>query len=100
MREEQFWKKVKLILKGRGYTQKQAAMACGVSLGTFYGWIAKGILPPVENSVFLARFLGVNVEYLVTGKKPDAADRIQKLSAILKKAETELMELRRLCGLA
>ena len=96
MVEEKFWKRVKLILKERGYTQKQAAAACAVPLGTFYGWIAKNILPPVLNCVFLSRFLGVSVEYMVTGKKPNAAERIQKITAILKKTETELMELRRL----
>ena len=96
MKEEYFWKRVKLILKERGYTQKQTAMACGVPLGTFYGWLAKSILPPVKNSVFLAKFLGVSVEYLVTGKKPDIADHIRKLSAILKKAETDILELRHL----
>ena len=96
MDEEKFWKRVKLILKERGYTQKQAAAACAVPLGTFYGWISKNILPPVDNCVFLSRFLGASVEYLVTGKKSKAAERIQKIISVLKKTETELIELRRL----
>jgi transcriptional regulator with XRE-family HTH domain len=94
--EEQFWYRAKSVLKARGFTQKQAAAACGAPLATFYGWVAKRILPPAENCVALAMFLGVSVEYLVTGKRPDTANRIQKISAFLKKAETELMELRRL----
>jgi transcriptional regulator with XRE-family HTH domain len=94
MNKSLFWKRVKSTLKKRGYTLKQTAAICRVPQGTFYGWITKNILPPVDICVVLARFLNASVEYLATGKKTDTADRIEKISALLKKAETDLMELR------
>jgi len=64
-----FWKRVKVLIKEKEITQEVAAEACSRSLNTFRGWMSKGIIPPLEDAHELARFLGVSLEYLVSGRE-------------------------------
>jgi transcriptional regulator with XRE-family HTH domain len=49
---------------------KQIALAeyCGIAQNTISGWKRQGVLPRADIAVRMADFLGVSVEYLVTGK--------------------------------
>jgi DNA-binding XRE family transcriptional regulator len=85
-----FWDRVKSAIKKKGLTQQTVAEACGLSPGTFKGWMAKGILPTVVDAYFIARFLGVTVEYLVTGTERKANKQIKKVRSLLSRADREL----------
>lgn len=53
----------------KGLLVKEISSALGISNSTFLSYIdARGSLPNVETAVKIAKFLGVSVEYLVTGE--------------------------------
>jgi transcriptional regulator with XRE-family HTH domain len=85
-----FWKQVNLLIKKNGTTQKAVAGACGLSPGTFKGWMAKDIYPTIIDGYYIARFLGVTVEYLVTGQEGTAKAHIEKARSLLMGADKEL----------
>ena len=74
---DSFWMRVKCLLKQKGITQAAAAKACGISFYTFRGWMSKGVIPVVSEAYILARYLGVSVEYLVSGRGKDNVQRKQ-----------------------
>ena len=83
-----FWNRVKPLIKEKGLTQASFAEKCGISFGTFQGWIAKSVLPSVVDGYKIADALNTSVEYLVTGidSNPAAAELAElkgKLRAIL-----------------
>ena len=89
----QFWNRVKQLLKEKKFTQKDAAAACSVSLRTFQHWIYRDLYPTIVDGFFLARFLGVSVEYLVTGKDRRGKDRIDTVRSLLKEADHNLLKI-------
>ena len=94
MKEEKFWTIVKSILKKNKKTQAEAAAACGVKLRTFQNWIYKDLFPTIVDGYNLARFLGVSVEYLVTGKEKDTKIKIDSARYLLKEADNKLKKIR------
>ena len=64
-----FWKRVKLSLKENGVTQEAAAKLIGISAHTFRAWMSKGRIPPLSYAFKLSNFLGVSLEYLITGRE-------------------------------
>jgi len=94
MEIKDFWTRVKLRLREKNLSQIAAAKACGRSLYTFKGWMAKGIVPPLEDAYDLARFLGVSLDYLINGRGEDNASRINvEVQGLLKKASQKLMQM-------
>ena len=88
---EAFWKRVKTLLKERNLTQDAAARVCGRSLSTFKGWMSKNIIPPLDNAFDLARLLGVSLEFLITGRENDKAEKTSyEIAVMLKKAAEKL----------
>lgn len=54
----------------QGLLVKEVSSAVGISNSTFLSYIdSRAVMPNVETAVKIAQFLGVSVEYLVTGKK-------------------------------
>ena len=81
-----FWNRVKLQIKSRTVTQADAAKACGVLPDTFRRWMSMGRVPPLNNSYMLARYLGVSLEYLITGRSSDNVSAIsEEIFALIKK---------------
>ena len=82
-----FWNRIKQELRKKAVTQESAATAIGLPYGTFRGWISKNRIPPLNYAYSLARYLGVSLDYLITGKENN------KNTVILKEALHTLKEL-------
>jgi len=91
---DNFWDRVNSILKRNRLTQSMAAAACGVKLKTFQSWIRKDYYPTVLGGHALAGFLGVTVEYLVTGKNCATKKQIEDVRLLLKEADQQLKFIR------
>ena len=86
-----FWKRVKILLKERNIIQADAAKACEISISTFRGWMAKGISPPLVDAVRIARFLGVSLEYIISGPLDSRNAKINRdVLTLLKMASEKL----------
>ena len=86
-----FWKRVKILLKEKGFIQLEAAKACDRSISTFRGWMSKGINPPLCDALKIAGFLGVSLEYLIAGHATDKSARVNReVLVLLKKASEKL----------
>lgn len=66
--ENNFWDRVKALIKEKGLTQAQFAEQNGYAVNTFVGWISKNRSPDLDIAVNIAKQLGTTVEYLVTGE--------------------------------
>jgi transcriptional regulator with XRE-family HTH domain len=86
MNAKDFWDRIQLLIKKNKTTQEKIAKECGISYGTFRGWIWKGICPPLLDSYNIAQALGVTVEYLLMGKD----NRDKKTEAKIRKARSLL----------
>ena len=93
MPERNFWNRVKAVLKIIKATQKEAAAACNTSVRTFQNWINRDLYPTVLDGYHLAHFLGVSVEYLVTGKEGKTKKYLNGAMSNLKAAEEKLKKL-------
>ncbi|AEF82830.1 helix-turn-helix domain-containing protein [Leadbettera azotonutricia] len=93
---DMFWSRVKQLIKKRNTTQARVAEACGFHLETFHGWIYKGVFPTVLGAYYIARVLGVSVEYLMAGKnkhEEEIESQLKNIRALLDKASSGLDEL-------
>ena len=92
--EEIFWKRVKSQIKEKKMTQKELAASCAINPRTFQNWIRRSLFPDVENGYRIACFLGVTVEYLITGKNNTTMDHIKTIRSQLKKVDEQLQKIR------
>lgn len=78
---EEFWERVKTLIKEKKTTQEYVAGKCGVTLGVFKAWIFNKRLPDAAQCVRMADALGTTAEFLVTGeqKKQDNSKAISLL---------------------
>lgn len=61
------------LLRQRGVSSKVVSQATGIPTSTLSEWTS-GRLPKVGEDVLkLAKFFGVSLEYLITGKEPEQA---------------------------
>jgi transcriptional regulator with XRE-family HTH domain len=58
------------VLKEKNLKRKAVADAVGISLQPFTSWTNRGSIPAADTAIKIARFLGVSVEWLVTGEDP------------------------------
>jgi transcriptional regulator with XRE-family HTH domain len=92
---DEFWARVNQLIRRNKTSQKKVAEIAGIPARTLEGWINKGISPTVEMGFYIARILGVSVEYLLTGKQQLAPSnaQIESLRALLKEADKKLVRL-------
>ena len=90
MDQKSYWTRVKKLLKQQGKTIQNMAEFCDRPLGTIYGWISKGIYPYLEEALLISRFLGVNMEYLLTGKSEIQKSEIKNIRSLLREAHERL----------
>jgi transcriptional regulator with XRE-family HTH domain len=64
-----FWTRVQDLLKTHGITQVEFAGLVGIPYNTFRGWIYKNRQPDVISACVMASILGVEVEYLIRGRR-------------------------------
>jgi len=85
-----FWDRVKFMIRKNKTTQEAVARACDRPVSTFKGWIKKNYFPTVIDGYLIADYLGVTVEYLVTGKERAARKDIEDIRCLLHRAEEKL----------
>ena len=62
-----FWKRVKLLIRLKNIKQETVCADTEISLGTMRGWITHSRLPDAAQAVRIAQALGTTAEYLITG---------------------------------
>lgn len=67
------------LLKEQGKMGKDLAAYLGVSAASVTGW-ARGSYPSSQYIIKISEFLGVSVEYLLTGEEKEDADAIRGIS--------------------
>ena len=68
-----FWNRVMKLARSRRITQAEIAGICGISYNTLRGWIAKKVIPPLEDVYNISRYLDVSMEYLILGRGPETS---------------------------
>ena len=71
------------LLAARGLTPYQVYKATGVAQSTLSDWKTGKSRPKAEKLVRIAAFLGVSVDYLLTGEEPKTAQADAELSEYL-----------------
>ena len=65
------YERIKNLCKEKGVTQIEMCNACGMNIQSHRGRITRNIAPDVFDTVKIAQFLNVSVEYLITGEEKD-----------------------------
>ena len=91
--EDNFWTRVKRLMKSHKISQKEFAQYTGIPVRTLWGWMYRDCIPDATRACLIAQALGVTVEYLVMGINDfNADDRIQRTSE-RKSAAQEIRKL-------
>jgi len=91
-----FWNRTKNLIKEKCVTQAETAAACGISHSKFRNWMSQNKVPPINVANRLALFLGVSLEYLISGQGKDKFSLVnEEVIVLLKEAERKLTEIRR-----
>lgn len=64
------------ILKKRNLKRKAVADAVGISLQPFTSWSNRGSIPCADTAYHIAEYLGVSVEWLLTGTERNNVPKI------------------------
>ena len=91
MTADAFWNRVRKLLKEKKSTQKTLAEYLDLSLRTLENWMSRGIYPILPEGYKIAMFLGVSIEFLVTGKKTVADTNIERIRFMLKQIDQKLV---------
>lgn len=79
---EDFWNKVKDLIKKNNLTQKEFSTKLGLPERTIETWINRNTSPDVFTAQKIALHLGVSIDYLLTGEEDnrykDLVAKIQK----------------------
>ncbi len=67
----EFWNRVKELIKEQNKTQIELCEFCGLNLHAFRNKIALNTNPNVIDAYKIAAYLNTTVEFLVTGKETD-----------------------------
>ena len=70
---EIFWKIVRELLKEKKIAQTTLARSLGIEVRTFQDWVYSKKLPDTVSAKKIADYLGVSLDYLLTGEKGDPA---------------------------
>ena len=68
---DDFWARIKALSKTRRITQDKICGDLGFNIGSYRNRINRSIFPDAEETLRLARYFGVSVEYLLTGTQTD-----------------------------
>ena len=86
MNNEDFWNRVKILIKKKGWTQRQFSELLGLNPLSIERYIARNTLPDVELGCKIAEKLEVPVDTLITGK-PSNYNLSKKKEEILKEID-------------
>ncbi len=84
-----FWARIGYLLKARHETLTDLCKGCGITYSSVNNQRTRNNLPKVEQFYAMARYLGVSMEYLLTGTERDAelSESMREVTNILKKDE-------------
>ena len=89
---KEFWGRAKPLIKALNLTQRQFAERLGMSYFTLRGWIYHERMPELSAAYDIALVLGVSLDFLISGKDKNFAER--RLKEIeLRRASTRLLKL-------
>jgi len=92
MKRNDFWGRVKALIKAHKMTQKQFAEVTGFSPNTVRGWIYHNRVPELSAAYVIAYTLGVSLEYLLGGKDKEITKlRLKELK--MRKAAARMLKM-------
>lgn len=59
------------IRKQKNISREDITSSCKISKSSFPTWSARGTIPPADVAIKIAWYLGVSVEWLITGHDPE-----------------------------
>lgn len=59
------------IRKLKNISREDITSSCKISKSSFPTWSARGTIPPADVAIKIAWYLGVSVEWLITGHDPE-----------------------------
>lgn len=83
MSADLFWENVKKQIKAQNTTQEWLCNECGFILSSFRNRISLKRFPTVDEAYKIAQALNTTVEYLVTGKHTNNAEKIAQIKNLL-----------------
>jgi transcriptional regulator with XRE-family HTH domain len=90
-----YFDRVKMLVKEKtSLTLRAFIESMGINYETYNSGKRLKNLPRADESVRIAQALGVSVEYLVTGDKPDNSPHIETIEKYLDKISKELKEIK------
>jgi transcriptional regulator with XRE-family HTH domain len=78
--------RIDILLCKNNLRRKALADYAGISIQAFTNWSTRGNCPSADVAIKMANYLGVTVEYLITGAgpaKPDVSDAIRHIETAL-----------------
>jgi len=96
MNTRMFWNRVKACIKNKRLTQQEVAKGCRFPFSTFRNWMSKNINPPIMYANRISKYLGVSLEYLISGKERDIITKTnEEIFVLIKKIENQLMNIKK-----
>ena len=81
-----FWNRVKTLIKQSSFTQRSLSESIGLSPRTLEIMMNRGSIPDIFQAYKMAQLLNTSIEYLITGSdptKPDVSELEKTLSLAL-----------------
>jgi len=95
MNVRNFWNRVKIRIKEKAITQEVVAKACNIPFTTFRNWMSKNMIPPLNHAHSISKYLGVSLEYLISGQgKDDVSKTNNEVISLLEQAKEKLIKIR------
>ena len=95
MNRTDYWNRIKLLLKEKGVTQETATKVCHVPYNTFRKWVSRRMIPPLNYAYRLSTYLGVSLEYLISGQNTNRINEIiEEVLSANKKQNERLNKIR------
>lgn len=95
-----FWNLTRELISQKKLTQTGLARSIGIEVRTFQDWVYSKKLPDTESAKKIADFLGVSLDYLLTGVKTEDTELIQIYNEIQEPLrETAKNQLRALASI-
>ena len=88
-----FWQRIKQLLKKTKATLKDLADYMGISRRTLENWVYRGTIPYIHEGYLIARFFGVSVYFLITGREEKKQKNINEIRILLERAGSKLNRL-------
>jgi len=96
MNTKKFWDRVKKGIKEKGVSQFEASKALKFPFSTFRNWMTKNVSIPLLYAFRISKYLGVSLDYLVSGQGKDAVSKTnEEVLLLLKQADEKLRKIRR-----